>query len=156
VALTERISGGNSWLSVLLPVVVVLLVLYATRTDASEARLQFIFHPSVPTQSLTQTQARQIFTARQQHWEDGSKIHVFVLNTDTLEHQRFCRQLLQMFPYQLERIWNQITYSGQGDPPHIVDSSQALINAVNQTPGAVGYATDTFLEDQQDNKVNPL
>lgn len=51
-----------------------------------------------------------------------------------------------MFPYQLERIWNQITYSGQGDSPVIVGSQQALIEAVYDTPGAVGYASEEQIE----------
>ncbi|WP_018984332.1 type 2 periplasmic-binding domain-containing protein [Salinimonas chungwhensis] len=128
--------------------------LSVTSARAAEDNLQFVFHPSVGKQNLTPTEARSIFTARQQHWEDGNKIHVFVLQTDSPTHRRFCRQMLQMFPYQLERIWNQIIYSGQGDAPHVVVSQEALIDAVQATPGAVGYASEELLENRQD-KVDP-
>ncbi len=44
-----------------------------------------------------------------------------------------------MYPYQLDRIWNKLTYSGLGVAPIAVVSPAALINAVRATPGAIGY-----------------
>lgn len=44
-----------------------------------------------------------------------------------------------MYPYQLDRIWNKLTYSGLGVAPIIVTSPAALIDAVKSTPGAIGY-----------------
>lgn len=150
-----RISGGITQPTHLLfSVVVVVAFLYTCNLQAKEMDISVIFHPDITQQTISQAEARQIFSARQQHWEDGSKIHVFVLNTDTALHQQFCQQVLQIFPYQLERIWNQITYSGQGDPPHIVKSPQALVQAVYTTPGAIGYASQKMLDDQQE-KVIP-
>ena len=151
----HRRSGGTARPGSLLPLAMGMWMLLCTGyVQAQSPAIEVIFHPDIEQQTLTQTEARQIFSARQQHWQDGSKVHVFVLNTDTALHQRFCRQILQMFPYQLERIWNQITYSGQGDPPHIVDSPQALLDAVYATPGAVGYASQDVLENRQE-KVKP-
>ena len=130
---------------------IILVALFTGLTGTSLSvlaapKMQLILHPSAPTQTLTNTEARMVFSARKQHWDDGTKIKVFVLETDTELHQAFCRQILKMFPYQLERIWNQITYSGQGDSPVIVGSQQALIEAVYSTPGAVGYASEEQIE----------
>ena len=44
-----------------------------------------------------------------------------------------------MYPYQLDRIWNKLTYSGLGVAPIIVISPAALIDAVRKTSGAIGY-----------------
>ena len=44
-----------------------------------------------------------------------------------------------MYPYQLDRIWNKLTYSGLGVAPVMVVSPAALIDAVRKTPGAIGY-----------------
>ncbi|MBU3023850.1 hypothetical protein [Aestuariibacter sp. A3R04] len=89
--------------------------------------------------SLMRTEVREIFTARKQYWSGGSKITVFVLDSNTSAHQAFCRQVLNMFPYQLDRLWNQIIYSGQGERPEAVGSESALLQAVASTPGAIGY-----------------
>ncbi len=99
-----------------------------------------IVNESVKKQEFSRTDIRNIFSARTQYWPDGAKITVYVLDAKAEAHQDFCRNTLKMFPYQLERIWNQIAYSGQGERPQVVTTEQALIEAVKNTPGAIGYA----------------
>ncbi|MDO6566474.1 substrate-binding domain-containing protein [Alteromonas sp. 1_MG-2023] len=96
---------------------------------------------SVETHSLTRSQLRQIFTGHLQYWEDGKKIHVFVLEDENGLHKTFCRETLQMFPYQLSRLWDQLTYSGQGVTPTRAESQAKLIEMVESTSGAIGYVT---------------
>lgn len=50
-----------------------------------------------------------------------------------------------MFPYQLNRIWHKLTYSGLGIAPTVVQSEQELVNAIINTPGSIGYIDDTGL-----------
>lgn len=102
-----------------------------------------IVNESVSAQQLKRSDVREIFSANRQYWADGEKISVYVLAPNSAAHKRFCREILQMFPYQLERLWNQITYSGQGEPPIIVNSEQQLIELVSTTPGAIGYVNDS-------------
>ena len=101
--------------------------------------ISLILNPSVTASGLNRTDVREIFSARKQYWDDGSKITVFVLDSNASAHQAFCRQVLQIFPYQLERLWNQIIYSGQGDKPSVVTSESDMLKAVTTTPGAIGY-----------------
>ncbi len=125
-----------SWLCSLL-LTVTLGIIHPASAFAS---VQVIVNSSVPQTSVSRTDIRQVFTGHRQFWDDGSKIRVFVLDSSAPQHKTFCREQLKMFPYQLERLWNQITYSGQGEPPVRLDSQQELINAVLDTPGAIGYA----------------
>lgn len=55
-------------------------------------------------------------------------------------HQKFTRDTLGLFPYQFDRIWNKLAFSGIGTAPIIVESPEALFEAVQSTPGAIGYA----------------
>jgi len=96
-------------------------------------------HPSVSEHTLTASQLRRIYTVRQLQWSDGHRITVFVLPRQHALHLRFSKERLQMFPYQLDRIWNKLTYSGLGVAPINVDTPQALIKAVSETPGSIGY-----------------
>lgn len=98
-----------------------------------------IVNESVQKNTLTRSELRQIFTGHLQYWSDGTKIHVFVLDDSQILHKDFCRDNLQMFPYQLSRLWNQLTYSGQGVTPSRVPTQDALIRAVENTVGAIGY-----------------
>ncbi len=76
---------------------------------------------------------------RQIQWSDGGRITVFVLPRQHAIHLRFSKEHLQMFPYQLERIWNKLTYSGLGVAPIILNTPEELLEAIRTTPGAIGY-----------------
>lgn len=76
---------------------------------------------------------------RQTQWSDGQRITVFVLPRHNELHLQFSKECLEMYPYQLDRIWNKLTYSGLGVAPITVTSPEALIDAVRKTPGAIGY-----------------
>ncbi|WP_211355857.1 hypothetical protein [Colwellia echini] len=89
---------------------------------------------------------------RQLHWSDESVITVFVLPSQHELHHHFAKERLQIFPYQLNRIWNKLTYSGLGVAPTIVETEQELIQAVINTPGAIGYIYDKSLINIQSSK----
>jgi hypothetical protein len=44
-----------------------------------------------------------------------------------------------MCPYQLDRIWQKITYSGLGSAPVVLSSEQQMREMVSNTEGAIGY-----------------
>lgn len=101
--------------------------------------LEIVTHPQVIDNNLTKSQLRRIYTMRQLNWSDNSAITVFVLPSQHALHQRFAKERLQIFPYQLNRIWHKLTYSGLGVAPTTVQSEEELIQAVIKTPGAIGY-----------------
>ncbi len=107
--------------------------------------IEIITHPQVTEINLTKSQLRRIYTMRQLRWNDNSAINVFVLPSQHDLHQRFAKERLQIFPYQLNRIWHKLTYSGLGVAPTIVASEKELIQAVTTTPGAIGYIDDQTL-----------
>jgi hypothetical protein len=76
---------------------------------------------------------------RQSQWPDGQRITVFVLPRHHALHLQFSKERLEMYPYQLDRIWNKLTYSGLGVAPITVMSPKTLIESVRKTPGAIGY-----------------
>ncbi len=121
-----------------IPILIILLTVFTGRLAAAES-VQIFAHNSVAISSLTQSEVRQIFTGMKQHWPDGKRIRVFVLADNSELHKSFCREQLQMFPYQLNRIWDQMTYSGQGNAPTRVESLQELIDIIGKTDGAIGY-----------------
>ena len=76
---------------------------------------------------------------RQTAWSNGQTITVYVLSNQHQTHQVFSTKVLGMFPYQLDRIWNKLVYSGLGEEPIKVQSEQEMLERVSQKPGAIGY-----------------
>lgn len=104
--------------------------------------MSVISHSSVEVTSLTTSQLRRIYSMRQVRWPNNHPIKVFSLASQHTLHQRFTKESLRLFPYQLDRIWNKLTFSGLGVAPTIVKSQKELLHAVRTTPGAIGYVED--------------
>jgi hypothetical protein len=82
---------------------------------------------------------RAIFTLRTLYWPNGEKIRVFVLPDNNVVHKAFVKEKLGMFPHQLRRTWNRMTYTGTGQPPVTVDSIAEMLDKVQHTDNAIGY-----------------
>jgi ABC-type phosphate transport system substrate-binding protein len=119
-----------------------LLLIVALIISFSTHSISIITNPSVNLPSLTTAQLRRIYSMRQTKWPDQQAIVVYVLPSKHKFHRMFSKKVLQMFPYQLDRIWNKLTYSGVGNGPIVVNSPAELIKAVGNTAGAIGYAED--------------
>ncbi len=120
-----------------------------------EEKTTIIYSYSANDLTLSRAEILQIFTGNRQYWPDGSKITIYRLNSDSPLHQQFSREHLRMFPYQLDRLWNQMTYSGQGEPPRTVKNEMELIKAVMNTSGAIGYATESGMTEYSKRKAEP-
>jgi ABC-type phosphate transport system substrate-binding protein len=101
--------------------------------------IEVITNITADTASITTTQLRRIYSMRQVKWANGVPITIFVLSSTNITHQKFCKETLRLFPYQLDRIWNKLTFSGMGIAPTMVKSEEELIKAVKSTTGAIGY-----------------
>ena len=100
-----------------------------------------ITHSSSQATAISENQLRRIFAARQQVWPSGGKITVVMQGHSSSAHGSFCREYLNLFPYQIERLWNQLVFSGQAEAPIIADNDQGIIDIVAQTPGAIAYVS---------------
>jgi ABC-type phosphate transport system substrate-binding protein len=120
------------------------LILIALSSVVLAGEVQTIVNQSVEKQTFTKLELRRIFSRKQVFWSDGQPIVVYVLPSKNKLHQRFSKETLKIFPYQLDRIWNKLTYSGIGTGPVLVESEQALLDSVKSTPGAIGYFEGTI------------
>jgi len=85
---------------------------------------------------------RAVYSMRVQTWNDGTDITVYVLDPLGREHRQFCLEVLRVFPYQLQRAWDVLVFSGTGQSPIVVKTEQEIITKVKSTPGAIGYVID--------------
>ncbi|MCV2886164.1 hypothetical protein OE749_15835 [Aestuariibacter sp. AA17] len=124
------------------------LVLFAVpAVEARNDNLQVVVitNASVSSHALSTSQLRRVFSMRQLTWPDGQSMRVFVLNNKHEAHEAFCVGTLNMFPYQLERMWNKLIYSGLGEAPTEVASLDEMLEKVMTTPGAIGYVPSSIV-----------
>ncbi|NGY05979.1 hypothetical protein [Solimonas terrae] len=79
-----------------------------------------------------------IFRRKRQYWNDGSRIQPANLAVDNAQRIAFSRAVLGADPAALDDYWNEQYFRGVR-PPYVVDSNEAMLRFVAETPGAIGY-----------------
>ena len=103
---------------------------------------KIIVHPGHEYSAISQNKLRAIYSMRVRVWPDGTPIAAFILNPDSATHRNFCLTDLEIFPYQMQRVWDIMVYSGTGQSPIEVKSETEMIRNISLTPGAIGYISD--------------
>ena len=134
----------SSWFTTISPLLAVLMGLYFSHASAStlafdQGDIIVIAHPNAPVEKLSTVGLRAIFGMRQRTWPQGDAIKVYVLPDQNPVHDRFAKQLLLTFPYNLRRIWDRRVYSGTGQSPKAVKSQGEMLSIIATTENAIGY-----------------
>lgn len=121
----------------------VLICLLPGGNKAHAEPINIIVHPNQSSVKLSSQGLWAIYGMKNRSWPDGSRIKVFSLPSKHPLHRHFAIQALKTYPYQLDRVWQRLTFSGTGKAPTLVASEQEMIDAVSSTPGAIGYINAT-------------
>lgn len=105
----------------------------------ADGHFEVVTHSAINERNLSSNSLRAIFGMRQRAWPDGTPIKVFVLADDMPLHNSFAKEKLNAFPYQLRQAWDRLVFSGTGQAPTKVSSSEEMFDQVASTPGAIGY-----------------
>ena len=112
-----------------------------------------ITNPDLPNSTLDRNSVRSIFLMRTREWSSGETITVFVLDNSQKIHREFCRNILGIFPYQLQQRWDRLIYSGTGQAPIVLKTESEMMRRVAETKGAIGYISGEKL-DSSVNKID--
>ena len=106
---------------------------------AEENKISVIVNAEVEEQMLTLQELRAIFSMRLKMWPDGTPIKVYVLEGESDIHYQFCRNLLKVYPHQLQKGWDRLVYTGTGKAPTSVKNVERMQEMIAKEPGAIGY-----------------
>lgn len=100
-----------------------------------------------PISSLTIKAIRRIYRKETLIDGNGTKWVPVNLSTDHRIRQAFSLDLFNKRPEEMELYWNAQYFKGIL-PPHVVDSQEAMVSFVANTPGAIGYIAPCHLNDR--------
>lgn len=89
--------------------------------------------------SVSRLQCHTIFSGYNTHWQNDVEIRVVVMPENSKLHGAFTKKYLNLYPYQLRRIWDRQNYTGVRIPIVEVSSMQEMVKMVSTIPGAIGY-----------------
>jgi len=111
--------------------------LFADSSDTTKQNIILVANTNIA--SLSTRELKSIYATKLKKWSNGQAIHVFNLDAKNKHFRQFCLQNLHLQPYQLERIWKRMVFTGTGTPPITVSSLEEMKNKIMSTPGAIGY-----------------
>ena len=98
-----------------------------------------IAHPSIAETTLTHRNLAKIYALQMGYWSNGHKVEALTFSVESRDFKSFCRSSLNLQPYQLQRVWNRLRFTGVGKPPIEVSSPQQMLDKVRTTKGSIGY-----------------
>lgn len=115
------------------------LLFNVAHAQNDEVPMVVIAHPGTSREAIPRESLRAIFGMLLHKWPADTPVRVFVLRDDAPEHATFSKTILQVFPHQLRMAWDRQVFSGQGQYPEQLGSTQEILARVAATPGAMGY-----------------
>ena len=104
----------------------------------ADSQFAVIVHPSTPIDDLTLAQLRRVFFGRQQFWQGGQRVVLFVYPSSTSEGEFVLRHLYQMSENEFKRYWIAKTFRDDVTTgPKIVSSTAMALRLTASVPGAV-------------------
>lgn len=141
----------KSFLSIMLYSVLLTGSIITTQNVAANpntsAEYLIVAHPSVKEQVLSSRQLAKIYALQTKNWADGNKVKAFTYKVDSREFESFCRHGLRLQPYQLQRVWNRMLFTGVGSPPFNVKDTNEMLTKIRLTQGAIGYLPADIKDD---------
>lgn len=120
---------------------VILIVAHANAWSSGvDDNMVIIANSSAPDKGISQSQARLIFTKDVKIWKNGVEISVVTMNRNNEMYSRFAREVLNLYPYQIDRSLERKRYAGIVHTEIVANSQEEMLQIVANTPGAIGYA----------------
>lgn len=104
-----------------------------------------ITNPRREENDLSITTVRAIFFMRLTQWRNSDAITVFVLPSNNAIHEKFTKNVLNVFPYQYQSALDRLVFSGTGQAPVVVTTPEQLREFVAKTPGGIGYINEGMI-----------
>jgi len=101
--------------------------------------IEIIVNESVNLSKISYQQLKSIYLGQQSHWPSGNLIKLYKLPSTHQTHQLFVKNTLGLYPYQFNRRWQKLVFSGFAAKPNEAFTEQELAKVVANTPGAIGY-----------------
>ncbi len=107
--------------------------------------IEIIVNDSVDLSEISHQQLKSIYLGQQTHWPSGKLIKLYKLSSTHKAHKSFVKKTLGLYPYQFNRRWQKLVFSGFALKPSEVTNEQELLDAIANTAGAIGYIENKII-----------
>ena len=137
-----------------LPCVVFLPLIGGTAESPPQSRaavedsLAIVVNRSNPVDSLSFPELRKIFMGEQDHWSNGRRITVVMMEPGRVERQAVLAQIYKMDEKDFNQYFLHSMFTGElHAAPKALGSSTEVLKFVFNIPGAIGYLKSSEVND---------
>jgi ABC-type phosphate transport system substrate-binding protein len=115
---------------------------------AADDSLAIVVNRSNPVESLSFLELRKIFLENQDHWSNGRRITVIMLEPGKVERQVVLAQIYQMDEKDFNKYFLHGMLTGEVHvAPKAMTNSTEVLKFVFNVPGAIGYVKASDVND---------
>jgi ABC-type phosphate transport system substrate-binding protein len=92
--------------------------------------------------SISKGDLKKIYLGKKTTWPNGNTIKVAALKKGPA-HTAFLKAVVKKAPSAFSLLWKKAVFTGTGNPPKFFDNEADLLKYIEDTPGAIGYASVT-------------
>jgi ABC-type phosphate transport system substrate-binding protein len=96
---------------------------------------------------LSPSALKLIYLRKQLYWPNGKRLVPVNLHAEHPLRNQFSQSVLGSLPKQQIDYWNGLYFNGI-QPPHSVNSEEAVLRFITDTKGAIGYVNACTVDDR--------
>lgn len=109
------------------------------------SEVAIVVHPS-NTADLSTADISRIYLGKLKSFPGGGSAIALDMQEGTPERDAFVKQILNKSESQLKAYWSKLVFSGQGQPPKIIDDSSEIIKLVSSNPNMIGFVNASAVD----------
>lgn len=122
----------------LTPGILIIMLLLNLICRSQEINLVAVGNKAGVPSLLTLSELRSILKGENQKWQNGTKIVIALMKTNTAIGQATSFKIYNMSEYQLNRYWIGLVMQGKAEAPNFFNTVAELRSFVIQNAGAIG------------------
>ncbi len=112
---------------------------------------------SSDVETLTLDQLKNVYSLKQKLLPNAAPVKLVQLPLNNKTTQEFTRYLFELYPYQLQRIWDRQVFSGRARAPKILDTESKVFAHLATSSNTIAYVSaNSALFIEYKGKVNVL
>jgi ABC-type phosphate transport system substrate-binding protein len=116
----------------------IILALTCIRADAQYIALSVISNEKGAPSNMKINELKSVLKGEKLRWEDGSKVVIALMKTNTDVGKNTCSRLYNMSANDLNKMFLALVFQGKGEAPTFFETMRELQAFVKETPGAIG------------------
>jgi ABC-type phosphate transport system substrate-binding protein len=116
-------------------------------TGWAQYGFRVIVHPSNPVTALRPAGISKLFLGKQTKWPNGESVQPIDQVESSPVRRKFSQAIHGMDVPSVKSFWQEVVFSGRGEPPPERASDADVLAYVRVNPNAVGYISDTTATD---------